>query len=132
MMITNVHGTHHHNTNGTAGNGTANTNGHAGSGVNNGTAGNGVASTTQGSSSGRSSSGHSNDHGLALILIGIVLVFLACHSLRFFLAFYKVKCYKGIYIFNQLHITCPTKRVKYVMARRTKHLPFLWAPFRSE
>ena len=31
-----------------------------------------------------------NDNSLAFILIGIVMVFMICHSLRFFLAFYQV------------------------------------------
>ena len=31
-----------------------------------------------------------NDNSLAFILIGIVLVFMICHSLRIFLAFYQV------------------------------------------
>ena len=36
---------------------------------------------------------HRNDHGLALILICIVLVFVLCHSLRFFLAFYQASTF---------------------------------------
>ena len=64
---------------------------------NNGSNGaNGVQNNNGGGSGGNGnnrsggSSSHSNDHGLALILVGIVLVFVICHSLRFFLAFYRV------------------------------------------
>jgi len=34
---------------------------------------------------------YKNENSLALILVGIVLVFMLCHSLRFFLAFYQVQ-----------------------------------------
>ena len=52
------------------------------------TNGNGVASN--GICNGGSSSHRSNEHSLAAILIGIVVVFMVCHACRFFLAFYQV------------------------------------------
>lgn len=38
-----------------------------------------------------STSCHSSEHSLAIILAAIVFVFMICHACRFFLAFYQVK-----------------------------------------